>query len=123
MTHLSHCCQRAWLLKLLAIELHAGDMSSSSHREACQSILAHLFGGEIVGIGADNAMSHSLSLVTSADAAGMRTISKSKVMDGFSVTNAHQLEKNVGTCITRVSMKNRIKLGIKVNKPLSCFYI
>ncbi|GMN58168.1 hypothetical protein TIFTF001_027268 [Ficus carica] len=73
--------QRAWLLKLLAIELHAGDMSSSSHRDACQSILAHLFGREIIGIGTDQIISYSLSLQNSAEAAGTRSINKSKVLE------------------------------------------
>lgn len=36
--------QRAWLLKLLAVELHAGDIGSSNHRDACQTILSNLFG-------------------------------------------------------------------------------
>ncbi|KAK1264926.1 hypothetical protein QJS04_geneDACA016129 [Acorus gramineus] len=35
--------QRAWLLKLLALELHVSDMGVSSHREACSSILTELF--------------------------------------------------------------------------------
>ncbi|EXC04145.1 hypothetical protein L484_006623 [Morus notabilis] len=73
--------QRAWLLKLLAIELHAGDMSSSSHREACQSILAHLIGQEIIGIGADHSISQCHALQNSAEAAGTRSINKSKVLE------------------------------------------
>ncbi|KAK9060723.1 hypothetical protein SSX86_021429 [Deinandra increscens subsp. villosa] len=36
--------QRAWLLKLLALELHTGNITSSSHREACHTIIANLFG-------------------------------------------------------------------------------
>ncbi|KAL6555058.1 hypothetical protein OROGR_006316 [Orobanche gracilis] len=36
--------QRAWLLKLLAVELHSADMIDTNHREACQSILSELFG-------------------------------------------------------------------------------
>lgn len=71
--------QRSWLLKLLAIELHIGDMSSSNHREACQSILAHLLGGKVVGIGTDGDVSHSPSLKNGAEYTGTRTISKSKV--------------------------------------------
>ncbi|XP_030954556.1 nuclear pore complex protein NUP205 isoform X1 [Quercus lobata] len=73
--------QRAWLLKLLAIELHIGDMSSSNHREACQSILAHLLGGKVVGIGTDGDISHSPSLKNGAEYTGTRTISKSKVLE------------------------------------------
>ncbi|CAA2964556.1 nuclear pore complex NUP205 [Olea europaea subsp. europaea] len=39
--------QRAWLLKLLAVELHSADVTSALHRETCQSILAQLFGQSI----------------------------------------------------------------------------
>ncbi|KAM6580187.1 hypothetical protein CsatA_003961 [Cannabis sativa] len=73
--------QRAWLLKLLAIELHAGDMSSSSHRDTCQSIVGHLFGREIIGTETDQVIQHSLSLQITAEHAGTRTISKSKVLE------------------------------------------
>uniref|UniRef100_A0A5B7BQC9 Nuclear pore complex protein NUP205 n=1 Tax=Davidia involucrata TaxID=16924 RepID=A0A5B7BQC9_DAVIN len=73
--------QRAWLLKLLAIELHAGDMASPSHREACQSILAHTFGQDINEFGTDFNISHSAILKNSAESAGTRTISKSKVLE------------------------------------------
>ncbi|GKE85269.1 hypothetical protein Tco_1559011, partial [Tanacetum coccineum] len=34
---------RAWLLKLLALELHVGIVTLSNHREVCHSIVAHLF--------------------------------------------------------------------------------
>ncbi|KAI4335735.1 hypothetical protein L6164_014349 [Bauhinia variegata] len=66
--------QRAWLLKLLAVELHAGDVSSSNHREACQKILSYLFGQVI-----DETSSSSLT--NSAENALMRTVSKSKVLE------------------------------------------
>lgn len=36
--------QRAWLLKLLAVELHSADIIDRNHQEACQSILTELFG-------------------------------------------------------------------------------
>ncbi|KAL4195214.1 hypothetical protein AMTRI_Chr05g72240 [Amborella trichopoda] len=35
--------QRAWLLKLLALEMHMGDDSIPTHRELCLSLLNHLF--------------------------------------------------------------------------------
>ncbi|KAI8022266.1 Nuclear pore complex protein NUP205 [Camellia lanceoleosa] len=73
--------QRAWLLKLLAIELHTGDMVCSSHREACQSILAHIFGQDVIEYGTDFNTSHSFLLQNSADGVGTRTISKSKVLE------------------------------------------
>ncbi|XP_050229098.1 nuclear pore complex protein NUP205 isoform X2 [Mercurialis annua] len=73
--------QRAWLLKLLAIELHSGDMGSAAHREACQSIVAHLFGRQIVDIGSDCVVSNSFSPRNGIEHAGTRAISKSKVLE------------------------------------------
>ncbi|KAF3453692.1 hypothetical protein FNV43_RR04133 [Rhamnella rubrinervis] len=73
--------QRAWLLKILAIELHAGDVSIPLHREACHSILAQLFGKETTELGTNHIVSHSLSRQNGAEHTGMRTISKSKVLE------------------------------------------
>ncbi|CAL0304986.1 unnamed protein product [Lupinus luteus] len=72
--------QRAWLLKLLAVELHAGDVSSSAHREACQTILSHLFGQDVLKIDGGQAMS-PFSLQATYENAGIRTVSKSKVLE------------------------------------------
>ncbi|XP_022729594.1 nuclear pore complex protein NUP205 isoform X10 [Durio zibethinus] len=68
--------QRAWLLKLLAIELHAAYVSSPHHRETCQSILAHLFGQDVVETGTG-----ILILQNSKEHAATRTISKTKVLE------------------------------------------
>ncbi|KAF6166344.1 hypothetical protein GIB67_015890 [Kingdonia uniflora] len=35
--------QREWLLKLLALELQTGDMTSPTHREMCQNMLSQIF--------------------------------------------------------------------------------
>ncbi|XP_017648951.1 nuclear pore complex protein NUP205 [Gossypium arboreum] len=72
--------QRAWLLKLLAVELHAAYMSSPHHREACQSILAHLFGLDFVETGTD-VISQSLILQNNKEHTATRTISKTKVSE------------------------------------------
>lgn len=72
--------QRAWLLKLLALELHTGDMTVPTHREACQIILTHIFSRDIREPGTD-AGSHHLSLGTDADHPGIKSINKSKVLD------------------------------------------
>ncbi|GLT26191.1 hypothetical protein SLA2020_012740 [Shorea laevis] len=85
--------QRAWLLKLLAIELHAGYMSSFSHREACQNILAHLFGQDIVEVGA-NMISHSFTLQSSKEHAGTKTISKNKVLELLEVVQFRSPDTN-----------------------------
>lgn len=73
--------QRAWLLKLLAVELHAGDMVNSTHRDACQSILGHIFGPDVVDFTTDHSTSHAYSVHNSAADVGTRTISKSKVLE------------------------------------------
>lgn len=72
--------QRAWLLKLLAVELHAGDVRSSHHREACQTILSYLFEHGINDIGGGQTMSPFLLHDTSENTA-IRTVSKSKVLE------------------------------------------
>ncbi|XVE54418.1 hypothetical protein DITRI_Ditri03aG0079600 [Diplodiscus trichospermus] len=72
--------QRAWLLKLLAIELHAAFASSPHHREACQSILAHLFGLDVVEMGTE-IISQSSNLQNSKENSAIRTISKTKVLE------------------------------------------
>ncbi|XP_010533163.1 PREDICTED: nuclear pore complex protein NUP205 [Tarenaya hassleriana] len=72
--------QRAWLLKLLAVTLHVGSGSSSAHQEACQSILAHLFGGEVAERGNELVTSSNYALQDGVDYAGTSSISKSKVL-------------------------------------------
>ncbi|TXG61268.1 hypothetical protein EZV62_012631 [Acer yangbiense] len=83
--------QRAWLLKLLAIELHAGYGSSSTHQEACQSILAHVFGQNCIEDKTD-IISHPLTLQNITDT-GTRTISKSKKLEvwNYSLVIKHTL--------------------------------
>lgn len=71
--------QRAWLLKLLAVELHAGDVSSSNHREACQTILSNLFGQGTTGIDGEQAI-YPFSLQDNSGNGDFRTVSKSKVL-------------------------------------------
>lgn len=71
--------QRAWLLKLLAVELHAGDISSSQHRDACQTILFNLFGQGIAEVGGGQAIS-PFSFQDTSENAAFRTVSKSKVL-------------------------------------------
>ncbi|XP_028801287.1 nuclear pore complex protein NUP205-like [Neltuma alba] len=72
--------QRAWLLKILAVELHTGDVSSSKHKEACQTILSYLFGQGITGSGGGQTSS-LLTLQDTAENAAIRTVSKSKVLE------------------------------------------
>ncbi|KAI3943224.1 hypothetical protein MKW92_002488 [Papaver armeniacum] len=73
--------QRAWLLKLLALELHVGDMTASAHRETCLSILGHLFAQSISDFGSDLYLSKHSSFQTNADHPGIKSISKIKVLE------------------------------------------
>lgn len=41
--------QRAWLLKLVALELHLGDMDVVVHRDSCRRLLSRLFLREPAG--------------------------------------------------------------------------
>ncbi|CAN1216810.1 Nuclear pore complex protein NUP205 [Linum perenne] len=72
--------QRAWLLKLLAIELHSGYPDVPSHGEACQSILSHIFGGDIIEMGPGHMVSDFL-LRNGIEHNGSQTMSKSKVLE------------------------------------------
>ncbi|XXG47855.1 hypothetical protein AAC387_Pa02g2424 [Persea americana] len=71
--------QRAWLLKLLALELHAGDMALPAHREACLSILAQIYVRGAREICTDQDVSFTFQ--TNADDLGIRNIKKSKVLE------------------------------------------
>ncbi|KAL8483667.1 hypothetical protein ACS0TY_026375 [Phlomoides rotata] len=71
--------QRAWLLKLLALELHSADMTDCNHREACQSILTELFGFRRTEFGIDHDSSPYISQ-NDTKIAGNGQISKNKVL-------------------------------------------
>ncbi|KAL4589768.1 hypothetical protein LXL04_002678 [Taraxacum kok-saghyz] len=66
--------QRAWLLKLLALELHVGNVTTSNHREVCQNIVAQLFGET------EYDSEHDILHITLEDTAN-RSIGRSKVLD------------------------------------------
>ncbi|KAK6156483.1 hypothetical protein DH2020_010731 [Rehmannia glutinosa] len=72
--------QRAWLLKLLAVELHSADMVDSNHREACQSILTELFGQRLTEYGTDQDAS-SFIPQNDKQIAITGSVSKSKVLE------------------------------------------
>lgn len=67
------------MLKLLAVELHAGDVSSSKHKETCQTLLSYLYGQGITEVGGGQTMA-LFSLQDTAENAAIRTVSKSKVL-------------------------------------------
>ncbi|XP_021760813.1 nuclear pore complex protein NUP205-like [Chenopodium quinoa] len=72
--------QRAWLLKLLTVELHSGDMTDSSHRETCRKILVYMFGQEMNELEGDHDIASSFAL-QNRDNTGTGTISKSKALE------------------------------------------
>ncbi|XP_078432384.1 nuclear pore complex protein (DUF3414) isoform X2 [Wolffia australiana] len=70
--------QRAWSLKLLALELHIADMAIPTHRDACVSILSHIFGqlsGEIYP-----GKESSQGLFVDSHRSGSCTVSRSKIL-------------------------------------------
>ncbi|XP_042454349.1 nuclear pore complex protein NUP205-like isoform X2 [Zingiber officinale] len=71
--------ERAWLIKLLALELHTADMGESTHREACLSILSLCF----TQIAGGNYQSPELSRTSEFDASNFaqRTTKKKKVLE------------------------------------------
>ncbi|GAB4828290.1 hypothetical protein Ancab_035204 [Ancistrocladus abbreviatus] len=73
--------QRAWLLKLLAVELHAGGMTTPNHREACRSILAHMFGKDVADLDADQNIAHTSTFLNRSENTGTVLITKSKVLE------------------------------------------
>ncbi|KAK9947570.1 hypothetical protein M0R45_003188 [Rubus argutus] len=86
--------QRAWLLKLLAIELHVGDVNKSTHLETSRSILAHVFGQENFENGSGHLMSHLLSPQDVVEHAGAQTVGKSKVLELLEVVQFRSPDTN-----------------------------
>lgn len=70
--------QRAWLLKLLAVELHSGDIASSSHRETCRKILGCLFGKSTDDEEGNPDFASSLAMQNEDETTGTRTYRKNK---------------------------------------------
>ncbi|KAH7572401.1 hypothetical protein JRO89_XS04G0250200 [Xanthoceras sorbifolium] len=95
---------RAWLLKILAVELHAGFGSSSSHQEACQSILDHVFGQNCIEYKTDSVISHPFTLQNVTDT-GTRTISKSKVLELLEVVQFRSPDTSMNLSQIISSMK------------------
>ncbi|XP_047969784.1 nuclear pore complex protein NUP205 isoform X2 [Salvia hispanica] len=72
--------QRAWLLKLLSVELHSADILDRNHHEACQSILTELFGQRHAEYGIDLDGSNYI-LHNDSQIGANGPISKSKVLE------------------------------------------
>ncbi|KAF6174410.1 hypothetical protein GIB67_024432 [Kingdonia uniflora] len=71
--------KRAWLLKLLALELQTGDMTSPTHREMCQIMLSQIFVCDMGESELDLRTSNPLFLRNDADYAKVKSITKTKV--------------------------------------------
>ncbi|KAF6166860.1 hypothetical protein GIB67_026639 [Kingdonia uniflora] len=73
--------QRAWLLKLLALELQTGDMTSPTHREMCQNMLSQIFVCDMGESELDLRTLNPLFLRNDPDYAKVRSITKTKVLE------------------------------------------
>ncbi|KAK7411173.1 hypothetical protein VNO78_02605 [Psophocarpus tetragonolobus] len=84
--------QRAWLLNLLAVELHAGDVRSSNHREACQTILSFLF-------------AHGMNDIDASENTAIRTVNKSKdgILSLYSLQRACTFEAELALLVKNQS--------------------
>ncbi|KAH7657158.1 nuclear pore complex protein Nup205 protein [Dioscorea alata] len=71
--------QRAWLLKLIALELHLGDVATTTHQGTCIAILSHLFSQCNIGISGDSNVSQFFE--SDAGYVGARTMNKCKVLE------------------------------------------
>ncbi|KAM0951303.1 putative nucleoporin [Dioscorea sansibarensis] len=69
----------AWLLKLVALELHLGDVATTTHQGTCIAILSHLFAQCNIGISGESNLSHFF--VSDAGHVGERTMHKCKVLE------------------------------------------
>ncbi|KAF6157204.1 hypothetical protein GIB67_041665 [Kingdonia uniflora] len=79
--HEMKLARRAWLLKLLALELQTGDMTSPTHREMCQNMLSQIFVCDMGESELDLCTSNPLFLRNDADYAEVRSITKTKVLE------------------------------------------
>ncbi|KAJ0987901.1 hypothetical protein J5N97_006257 [Dioscorea zingiberensis] len=70
--------QRAWLLKLIALELHLCDVATTTHRGTCIAILSQLFALCNIGVSGDSNVSHIFE--SDAGHVGARTMNKFKVL-------------------------------------------
>ncbi|XP_024980449.1 nuclear pore complex protein NUP205 isoform X1 [Cynara cardunculus var. scolymus] len=98
--------QRAWLLKLLALELHVGNATSSSHREVCHSIVGHLFGRGETEYDSDNKILHPL-LQSSPEDTASRAIGRCKVLELLEIIQF----RSPDTTVKHSEVLSHIKFG------------
>lgn len=73
--------QRAWLLKLLAVELHYGDLKNVNHRETVRKTLACLYGLDLGELEGDQDTASAFALQSGDNHSGTRTIRKNKALE------------------------------------------
>ncbi|KAK1417250.1 hypothetical protein QVD17_26375 [Tagetes erecta] len=104
--------QRAWLLKLLALELHIGNMTSSGHREVCHSIMGHLFGQGETEYFTDNNL---LLLQSSPEDTTNRAIGRSKALELLEIIQF----RSPDTTMKHSEVLSHIKLGPMADEILA----
>ncbi|XP_042499811.1 nuclear pore complex protein NUP205 [Macadamia integrifolia] len=104
--------QRAWLLKLLALELHAADMTST-HREACLSILSKIFVWDNREFGPHANTFHPLPFHLNLD--GSRTINRRKVLELLEVVQF----RSPDTTMKYSQVVSNLKYDLKVEEILT----
>ncbi|KAJ8436841.1 hypothetical protein Cgig2_026165 [Carnegiea gigantea] len=73
--------KRAWLLKLLAVELHYGDFTNVNHRETVRKTLACLYGQDLGELEGDQDTASAFALQNGDNHSGTRTIRKNKALE------------------------------------------
>ncbi|XP_072964597.1 nuclear pore complex protein NUP205 [Typha angustifolia] len=99
--------QRAWLLKLLALELHVADMAASAHRESCLVILSRTFGQCV----AESCRSPNISVIFQT--AGNGTMDRNMALELLDVVQFRSPDTS-----TRYPLLSNLKCDIKVEDIL-----
>jgi len=90
-------------LKLLAVELHCGDLTNVSHRETVRKILAYLYGQDLGELECDQDAASAFTLQNADDHSGTRTMRKNKVLQSaivpFVCLDGHNVGYDAHTCV------------------------
>eukprot|EP01018_Ginkgo_biloba_P012319 Gb_31636 [translate_table: standard] len=91
---ISNLQQRAWLLKILALELHASDMDVITHRESCRRLISRLFLQDSQQMDANNMLYSSLDIQRVTNTV-TESIDKIKVLELLDVVQFRPPEANI----------------------------
>ncbi|KMZ59250.1 hypothetical protein ZOSMA_6G01850 [Zostera marina] len=99
--------QRAWLLKLLAFELHVADMSASTHRDTCLAILSKIFfrGNE------SQTVLNAPDIQRDPYTAGVLSIDKVKVLELLEIVQFKAPDTNMNYSQIMSNLKNDLRVG------------